>query len=200
MYVPTTDFLSLLRQEAGAVEFLRMPGLDFSVAALARAGLFKLFVSQTAPMANQPTTVWLKPALPSWTAEGVVFIWNAATGAYEQATPALWTQLLSPPFPYVFQSVGGDQAINNQTTLLAVQRTAPVTTALTLPPLINRNGQPLRVVDWSLAVVNHAIVLTTPDGATIMRRTAWVLYSTPDQLSGVTLSPSIDLNGWVIAP
>lgn len=200
-YIPTTDFLALLRQTAGAVELARMPGLDFAVAALARAGMFKLWVGQSAPVANQVTTVWLKPALPSWTAEGNIFLYNVSTAAYELATPALWDVLLSPPSAYVFQSVGVPaDVVKNGTTLLAVQRTTPDVTALVLPALANRNGQPLRVVDWSLAVVNHVITLTTPDGATIMRQLSWLLYSTPDQLSGVTLHPSTDLNGWVIAP
>lgn len=201
MYVPTTDFLALLRRTASGVELERMPGLDFVVAALARSGLFMLWVGQGAPLSNQINTVWLRPALPSWTAEGVVYLYNTDTAGYEIATPALWTQLLTSSSSYVFQSVGAAAGVvQNGTTLLAVQRTNPDATALTLPALANRRGQSLRIVDWSLAVIQHVITLTTPDGAKIMRQAAWLMYSTPDQLGGLTLHPSTDLNGWVIAP
>lgn len=200
-YSPTTDFLGLLRQVASGVELERMPGLDYVLAALARAGLFQLSVGQTAPTANQTTTVWLRPSVPSWVAEGVVFLWSAAIGAYAPATPALWMQLLTVPAADVFQSVGTSTAtVNNSTTLLAVQRVNPAATALLLPPLVGRGVQSLRVVDWSQAVVVHAITFTTPDGATIMRAASWSAYSTPDQLAGLTLRPSINLNGWIIAP
>lgn len=199
-YTPTTDFLALLRQTAGGVSVARMPGLDYVLSALARAGLFKLSIGQTAPLVNQVNTVWLLPASPSWTAEGTVFIWNTTTGQYETATPALWNALLSPS-QYVFQSVAGaSNVVKPSTSLLAVQRTAPSVTTLILPGLATRFNKPLQVVDWSTSVTNHAITLTTPDGATIMQKASWLLYSTADQLGGVTLFPSADLNGWVIAP
>lgn len=177
-----------------------MPGLDYVVAAMARAGLFKLYAGQTAPTANQSTTVWLMPALPSWTAEGIVFLWNSATAEYELATPSLWNQLLSPS-QYVFQSaVGASNVVNANTSLLAIQRAAPVSTALILPGLATRSTKPLQIVDWSTGVALHSIALTTADGATIMKQAAWNLQSTPDQLSGITLRPSAELNGWVITP
>lgn len=201
-YAPTSDFLALLRLTTGGAEFARMPGLDFVVAAMARTNLFRLWVGQTAPLSNQAITVWLQPALPSWTAEGNVFLYNADTAAYELATSVLWSRLLlSPLSTYVFQSTGvASDIVENATTLLAVQRTNPAATALVLPALANRNGQPLRVVDWSIAVVSHTVTFTTPDGASIMRLSSWSIVSTPDQLSGVTLHPSTDLNGWAIAP
>lgn len=200
-YAPAIDFLGLLRRTASGIELARMPGLDFIVAAMARTNLFKLWVGQDAPTQNQLNTVWLKPALPSWVAEGVVYLYNATTAAYEVATPVLWTQLLTSASSYVFQSVGtAADVVSNDTTLLAIQRTNPDHTALVLPALANRRGQPLRLVDWSVAVVAHTVVLTTPDGASIMRQSSWSVYSTPDQLGGVALHPSSDLNGWVIAP
>lgn len=199
-YNQITDFVAILRQLGSGVEFARMPGLDYVVAAMARAGLFKLYVGQTAPIANQSTIVWLMPALPSWTAEGTVFLWNSATAEYELATLSLWNQLLSPS-QYVFQSaVGASNVVNANTSLLAIQRAAPVSTALILPGLATRSTKPLQIVDWSTGVALHSIALTAADGATIMKQAAWNLQSTPDQLSGITLRPSAELNGWVITP
>jgi len=201
-YDPTTDFLALLRLTSGGIRTERMPGLDYVVTAMARAGMFTLSVGQTQPLTNQATTVWFRPSLPSWVAEGTVFLWNPATAAYEPATPLLWNFLLAPS-GYSFQSVttAADVALAGKT-LVAVQRAAPAATSIVLPNLGLQflSGRPLKIVDWSTAVVNHAITLTTPDGATIMRNAAFVLNSNAVQLAGVTLHPSPDLNGWVIAP
>lgn len=201
-YTPTTDFLALLRQSAGGVQTERMPGLDYVVAALARAGQFALSVGQTAPIVNQPTTVWFKPALPSWTAEGTVFLWNASAAAYQSATPALWTALLTPG-GYAFQSAAAaNNVVNAGTSILAVQRAAPAATALILPNLAAQwlTGRPLKIVDWSTGVALHTISITTPDGSTIMRQASWQLLSNAVQLTGVMLHAVPDLNGWVIAP
>lgn len=198
-YTPTTDFLALLRRVSGGGRFLEIPGLDYLVEALARAGLFALHVGQTAPTTDQATTVWLKPFNPSWSAEGTVFLWNASTLAYEAATPALWSAFLAPDsIPEHFQSVttAGPVVVADGTTLLAVQRDAPAATALTLPSVLNRGGVPLHIVDWSTNVVAHSIN-PTPDGAeTIMRGAAFPLVSTAASLVSVTLYPSINLNGW----
>lgn len=201
-YDPTTDFLSLLRNVGGAATFAKMPGLDYVVAAMARAGMFRLWTGQTPPTADQASTVWLQPSLPSWVAEGTVWLWNAAVGAYALATPALWNALLAPG-GYSFQSAAAaSNVVNAGTSILAIQRAAPGATALTLPDLAAQflSGRALKIVDWSSAVANHTITLTTPDGSTIMRQASWNLLSTAAQLSGVTLYPSPDLNGWVIAP
>lgn len=198
-YNPITDFLTLLRQTASGVEIAREPGLDYLVAALARAGLFSLSVGQAPPVANQPTTVWLVPANPSWTAEGKVFLWNAQTQSYQLATPALWEALLVAPSASVFQlATASANVVAANTTLLAVERNAPIATALTLPSVALRSGKALQIVDWSTSVVAHDIAITGPE--VIMRQATWNLFSSPDQLAGVTLYPSVDLNGWVIAP
>lgn len=198
-YEPTTDFLGLLRQDGANVEQARMPGLDFVVSALARAGIIRLWVGQEQPSVNQAATVWMLPALPSWTAEGVVFLYNSGTGQYEAATPALWNALLSTISSEVYQAVNGaSAAINGGTTLLAVRRVAPAATALELPALADRVGGLLRVVDWSTFVTEHAITFTTPDGASIMRQSSFVAWSTPDQSAAVSFYPSIDLNGWIV--
>ncbi len=94
-YVPATDFLALLRQTATGVELTRIPGLDYVVAALARAGMFQVWTGLTAPTANQQTTVWVQPAQPSWTAECTVWLWNSQLSEYQLATPNLWSVLLA---------------------------------------------------------------------------------------------------------
>lgn len=204
-YNPLTDFLGLLRQDSAGIEFERMPGLDYVISALARAGVIALSVGQTAPTTNQVSTVWFRPSVPSWVAEGTVFLWNVATGAYEPATPALWNALFTPPGGYSFQSVAGATGVVTLgTSLLAIQRASPVLTQLTLPNLQKQwaTGRALQIVDFStaLAAAGHVIKLTTPDGATIMQQSLWQLLSNVDQLSGVTLQPSPNLNAWVIAP
>lgn len=197
-YDPQTDFLGLMRRVGASVELERMPGLDYVVAALARAGLINLYVGQTAPTSNQSTTVWFQPASPSWTAEGIVRIWNGI--AYVPATPALWQTLLSPS-QYVFQSVTNvTNLINVGASLVAVQRVAPVATTLVLPKLSAQLFKPVQVVDWSSGIVVHDISVTTPDGATIMQQATWNLFSTPDQLTSATFRPSPELNAWIIAP
>ena len=92
----------------------------------------------------------------------------------------------------MFQSAAGAVTnINAGTTLLAVQRNNPVTTSLGLPVLGAQvaTGKKLQIVDFSTNVVNHAIALTTPDGATIMQSALFTLNSTADQLAGVMLQP-----------
>lgn len=94
VFNPATDFLGLWRNTAGQLSKLEMPGLDYMVAALARAGLISLSVSATPPVANQSTTAWLQAAVPSYSAEGVLRLWNPVTSAYAAATPGLFLALL----------------------------------------------------------------------------------------------------------
>jgi len=94
-YAPNTDFMALVRNTAGGERVLSMPGLDFTVAALARAGFINLSVGQTAPIADQATTAWFKPAVPSWAAEGVLYLWNVGLATYQPATPSLWKALIA---------------------------------------------------------------------------------------------------------
>jgi hypothetical protein len=203
-YTPTTDFLALLRQTSGGVRVESLPGLDFVIAALSRSGLFSVSIGQTAPTSNQISTAWFKPAQPSWSAEGALYLWNAATAQYEPATMALWLAFLAPGLGgYSFQNVAAAAAtVIPGTSLLAVQRAAPVATALTLPTLASQfiSTRKLQIVDFSTSVTLHAITLTTPDGATIMQRNSLRLQSTADSLASVMLTPSPDLNSWIIAP
>lgn len=207
-YDPTTDFFGLLRQVTSGVEAARMPGLDCIIFALSRAGMFRTYVGQTPPTSNQATTVWLKPSQPSWVAEGSVFLWDADAEAYALATPALWIALLTPATnadatPYVFQSVStGTGTVSPGVSLLAIQRTAPTATVLTLPSLAAQfaTGRKLQIVDFSDSVTEHQIVIATPDGAGIMKNLTWTIYSNAVQLAGLMLQPSPDLNAWIIAP
>lgn len=93
-YNPATDFLAAWRNGGGNVSKLEIPGLDFVISALARAGVFTVSVSATAPVANQSTTAWLKAATPSYSAEGTFYLWDKVTTQYLAATPALFLQFL----------------------------------------------------------------------------------------------------------
>lgn len=199
-YNPATDFMGLLRLVGSGVRSERMPGLDYVVAALARAGMFALSVGQTAPTVNQASTFWFQPAIPSWTAEGTLYIWNPVAGAYQQATPALWQAFLSTAGS-VFQSlVAANNTINAGVSLAAVQRAGPANTTVQLPTIAAQylTQKDILLVDFSTGVANHDILLTTPDGATIMQQANWNLLSTAASLACVRLRPSPDLNSWVL--
>lgn len=94
VYDPTKDFIGLWRLNAGQVSKAEMPGLDYVVAALARAGLITLSVGAIAPVVNQSTTAWLQAAVPSYSAEGVMRLWDAVAATYVAATPALLFKML----------------------------------------------------------------------------------------------------------
>jgi hypothetical protein len=201
-YNSATDFIGLLRLVGSGVRSERMPGLDYVVAALARAGMFALSVGQTAPTANQPSTLWFKPAILSWSAEGTLYIWNPVAGAYQVATPALWQAFLSPSGS-VFQSLAAaNNTINPGVSLAAVQRVAPANTAVLLPTIAAQflTQKDIVLTDFSTGVANHTIALSTPDGATIMQQVGWQLLSTAAYLARVRLRPSPDLNSWVLIP
>lgn len=93
-YNPATDFSALWRNVAGVVSKVEMPTLDLVVAALARAGVITLSVSATAPVASQSITAWLQAAVPSYSAEGALFLWDPVATAYAAATPALFVKML----------------------------------------------------------------------------------------------------------
>lgn len=203
-YNATTDFIGLLRLTGGGVRSERMPGLDYIIEALFRAGLFALSVGQTAPTVNQATTVWLQPALPSWSAEGVVYLWNPAALAYQVATPSLWQVFLNPTGSVFQDLTAANNVINSGVSLAAVQRVAPGVTAIALPSLSTQylSQKDLEIVDFSTGIVGTHTITLTPVGAgvTIMQQPTWQLLSTVDSLAGVRLRPSPDLNAWVIGP
>lgn len=94
VYNPATDFLAIWRNVLGQASKAEMPGLDFMVSALARAGFITLSVSATAPVVSQSTTAWLQAAVPGYTGEGVMRLWDPVTAAYVAATPALFFKML----------------------------------------------------------------------------------------------------------
>jgi hypothetical protein len=87
------------------------------------------------------------------------------------------------------------------TTLLAVERTAPATTALALPSVFDvDDGWGLHIIDWSTSVTDHTMTLTPIGTETIMKATTWSIYSNASQLGSLTLRANQSLNGWYIAP
>lgn len=93
-YSPSTDLIALWRNQSGGAVKAEMPGLDFMITALARAGLVNVIFSDTQPIANQATTMWFRPANPTYIGEGVLYLWNAPTSAYVTATPTLFAAYL----------------------------------------------------------------------------------------------------------
>lgn len=163
-YSPTVDLLALLRQTSRGTRTVRMPGLDYVIAAMARAGLFTLYIGQTAPVVNQSTTVWFLPAPSSWVAEGAVFLWNAATGQYEPATLALWSAQLTPGTVLQDVTTAGPVTIGTTTTILRVLNVGAAV-ALVLPPSANKFGGVL-VVDWANLAGTNAIQISLSGGDT----------------------------------
>lgn len=171
-YNSTTDFLALLRLTSGGVRTERMPGLDWFVVALARAGFFGLSVSATPPTTNQTVTAWFKPASPSWAFEGALFLWDAALGNYAPATPALWSNIFAAVTVPVVQdvTVAGPTNIATNATIVRVMNVgAPV--SLVMPLSANKSGNVL-VSDWAnLAGANNISIARSgadvfPNGAT----------------------------------
>lgn len=164
-YTPTTDFLVLLRQTPNGMRLAEVPGLDYLVAALARAGMFSLSVGQLAPTTNQATTAWFQPAVPSWNREGVLFLWNAVTVEYEPATPVLWAALfLAQPILTGVQDVTtvGPVAILPSATTVRVQNVgAPVTLTMGLAANAQRN---VLITDWANHAGTNPITVTLSGG------------------------------------
>lgn len=165
-YTPTTDFLALLRQTSNGMRLAEVPGLDYLVAALARAGMFSLSVGQLAPTTNQATTAWFQPAIPSWNREGVLFLWNSVAVEYEPATPALWSALFlrTAVFSEVVQDVvaAGPVAVQTTADVVRVQNVgAPV--ALTMGLAVNASRTVL-ITDWANHAGTNPITITLSGG------------------------------------
>jgi hypothetical protein len=100
VYTPSTDFVGLWRSIAGGVEKAEMPGLDFIVAGLNRAGLIRAVFSATPPATAQATTAWFQTAVPSWAAEGALYLWDSSLLTYVPATPDLFSKFLQSGASY----------------------------------------------------------------------------------------------------
>lgn len=166
-YDPTRDFLSLLRQTSGGVRTERMPGLDYVVVAMARAGLILLVVGQSPPASDRVHTAWFKPAVPSWIGEGVLYLWNASSGQYEVASPGLWRALLgSSSSATIVQDVAvvGPTPVQAAASVVRVMNVgAPVT--LSMPPAANMAG-PVLISDWANHAGINPITITASSGDT----------------------------------
>lgn len=115
----------------------------------------------------------------------------------------LWTDYdsaLTNSIPKEPTLVTVDGAVGDTDATVAVQKTAPTKTELSLPSVLARDGLPLHVVDWSTSVTDHEIELTPNGSETIMTAATWSIYSNSAQLGSLTLYPSTVLNGWYIAP
>ncbi len=167
VYNPATDFLALLRSTSGGARSARMPGLDFIIEGFIRAGLVSVFVGQNPPVANQATTVWFKPAVPSWSGEGQVNIFNLAVGAYQPATPTLWTSLLLAvpvvPTAKILTAAGPYASLPTDMTLIVKQ---VVGAPFTITVDWSRRTAPLRVVDGKGDAAAHPITITPAFGQT----------------------------------
>lgn len=170
-YSATTDFLALLRRTSGGVRSAEVPGLDYLIAAMARAGQFLLYVGQIAPTSNQQSTVWLRPANPSWSAESSVYLYNITTAQYELATPALWAILVPGVAVQVVQDVAVAGPVNVQTDATVIRVMAGVPVTLIMPLSATKVGGVL-VSDWAnLAGANNITIQRSggdvfPNGAT----------------------------------
>lgn len=133
-YNPVTDFLALLRQTSNGSRVARVPGLDYVLAAMARAGMFFLATGTVEPTTNQPATVWLKPfPQGSYLAESTVFLWNAIEAAFEPATPQLWAALLAQQIVQEITATGSPVAILENAGVVKVNQVVSAPITLTLP-------------------------------------------------------------------
>jgi hypothetical protein len=149
-YAPTTDFLGLLRQTPGGVRTERMPGLDYVTAALARAGMFQLSVSDTPPTLQQNTTAWFRPATPSWASEGTLYLWEADTAQYVPATPMLWSELfITTAAATNVQHIVTPGPVNVGGTVNIVLVDQPISAPITLVmPLASAKIGDVLISDW----------------------------------------------------
>lgn len=163
-YSSLTDFIGLLRQTANGMRAVRMPGLDYVVEALQRAGMFQISVGQSQPVTNQSITVWFRPAVPSYVSEGVVFLWNPATVEYEVATPALWNALFLAVKQQVTQNVAVAGPTNVQTNAdVVLVQNVGASVALVMP-LSSTKANPVLISDWANHAGTNNITITLTGG------------------------------------
>jgi hypothetical protein len=96
--------------------------------------------------------------------------------------------------------------VADTTSHLIVNRSAPSTTALTLPNLSTWLCPRLAIVDYSQSVTDHTITLTPYQASQkIMRQSTWPLYSNAASLVSLSLERIVDPDDatnyvWIIAP
>jgi hypothetical protein len=195
-YTTSTDLLALLRNTGNGERLTSMPGLDYVIVALARAGLINLVVSQAAPATGQATTVWFRPNVPSWAAEGVVFLWNGTT--YVLATPALWNQVISASgaaaLNYVTITAFGTGAYAAQPADDVILLKAGIGAPFTINVNWAARTKKLTVVDSGMGALANNISVTPSVGQTQM---SVLNYTYPIDSNGgsITLTPLPDGSG-----
>jgi hypothetical protein len=138
----------------------------------------------------------LDPAPLSDPDTALIAVFDGSTQSWKRTTLAALISVPEEPIIVTASSA----VIDAGTNAVAVNRSAPSATGLTLPSVFGQDGQPIRIFDWSTSITDHTITLTPFGAQTIMRAATWPLYSTAVSRAGVTLYPSTDLNGWYIAP
>lgn len=186
-YNPSSDFVGLWRAVSGGVEKAEMPGMDFVIAAMTRAGLMRTVISQTAPTVNQRTTAWFKPAAQSFASEGSLFLWDPTLNMYVPATPELF---------HGGSSGGG----GGGTDMVIISGTAPIN------PVAGQewwNGIQLQLWDGSLWKVvgpplgpSGAALETTALTFAITQSAAITIAATGWVIINYTDTPQITDGGW----
>jgi hypothetical protein len=91
----SSDFIALLRKIGTLQPTLeRMPPIDFVTKMLAEVGFISVYIGATAPTVSQPTTLWFRPATPSYFGNGALFAWDHSTSQYLPITPTLFITYL----------------------------------------------------------------------------------------------------------
>lgn len=120
--------------------------------------------------------------------------WNAIFTDISDALTLLGQVALTEP---LILTTAGPFTITTET-YVALNKGAPSITSIVLPPVADRNRQPLKVVDWA---GNAGDITFTPDGAeTIEGLATWTLASSggPGLGGRIILMPSEDLSGWAV--
>jgi hypothetical protein len=194
-YTTSTDLLALLRNTGNGERVTSMPGLDYVIVALARAGLINLVVSQAAPVVGQATTVWFRPNVPSWAAEGVVFLWNGTS--YVLATPALWGQVISASggaLNYITISAFGTGSYAAQPADDVILIRAGVAAPFTINVNWAARTKKLTVVDSGVGALANNISVTPAAGQTQMSVLNYT-YLIDSNGGSITLTPLPDGSG-----
>lgn len=114
---------------------------------------------------------------------------------YEQVgQPALQVAL-----GYEVDVTTGTYTVAATDTFIVIKRSGPTLTTITLPPVADRNGVPLKWSDWSTSVVSDHEIRFVPDGSeTVMKLSTYSAWSNAAGLSTGWLYPSDDLTGWLV--
>jgi hypothetical protein len=139
------------------------------------------------------------PVFPSPDADKLIG-WTSSGTALENKT----VTGLSPGSIVVFGDptvvTGANHPVSAAETFIVINRSNPLATALTLPPLATRNGLPLAIVDLSTGLTGEHTITITPDGAErIMRAATASLVSSNGFLTFTRLYPVPSISNWVFA-